>query len=157
VILIFWVCTQRLVVDHGLHGNIPVRSLYYFTFQNLINGLNSINNNVVISRSNNNGSIIQQSILPWTNLFHKRRMEGIERQLESERKDPEVVERKAEKATVNLFNTIRRNDIKAIKPLLNKGARPAVMNADVLNSIDYAKSLNRVNIIEIIMNYCKSD
>ena len=154
---IFWVCTQKLVVDHGVHGNMPVGSPYYFTFQNLINGLNSINKNVLISTSNNNGSIIQQSILPWTELFHKRRMEGIERQLESERKDPEIVERKAEKATVNLLYAIRRNDIKAIKPLLNKGARTTDINEDGLNSIDYAKSLNRDEIVEIIINHKKPD
>lgn len=154
---IFWVSTQELIVDHGVHHNMPVGSPYYFTFQNLINGINSINKNVLISIRNNNSSIIQKSILPWTELFKKRRMEGIERQLESERIDPEVLERKAKKATVNLFNAIRRNDIKAIKPLLNKGARPADMNEDGLNCIDYAKSLNRVDFIEIIMNHKKSD
>ncbi|UAM99117.1 hypothetical protein K8354_04640 [Polaribacter litorisediminis] len=150
---IFWVCTQKLVVDRSVHGNMPAGSPYYFTFQNLIHGLNSINKNLLISTSNNNGSIIKRSILPWTELFHKRRMEGIERQLESERKDLEVVERKAKKATVNLFNAIRRNNIKSIKSLLNKGARPAEINEYGLNSIDYAKSLNRVDIIEIIMNH----
>lgn len=74
----------------------------------------------------------------------------------NERKNYELAaparERKRKKATANLFNAIRRCDLKAVDALLAKGADPKCSTPDGKTLIDYAKEIGHLGIIESLQS-----
>ena len=147
----FWISAQERIVDTGVHGHFPVGSPYYFTFQNLIVGVNSYFNNILESISKDCNESIISAISDWTEYRYERISAGIARQIESERIDPELLQRKKEKATFDLFNAIRRKDYKAIEPLINKGADLKSINDEGLSCIEYAQKLGNKKIIDVLL------
>jgi hypothetical protein len=58
--------------------------------------------------------------------------------------------RRAEKATSNLFNAIRRGDIQAVTALLNQGASREATDPSGLDAISYADHLDRKEIAQLL-------
>lgn len=75
------------------------------------------------------------------------------RTLERERQRVvDAATRRADKASSNLFNAIRRGDIKAVSALLNQGASPQATDASGLTAAAYADQLGRADIAELLLN-----
>lgn len=53
---------------------------------------------------------------------------------------------RAERATRNLYNAVRRGDIKAVVALLGMGANPSTLAPTGESLIDYARATGRENI-----------
>lgn len=62
----------------------------------------------------------------------------------------EAKERKAQQATHNLFNAVRRGEVKAVVALLDKGADPTTQNPDGVTALDVAVSQGDHRIIELL-------
>jgi hypothetical protein len=58
--------------------------------------------------------------------------------------------RKAEKASQNLFNAVRRGDLKAVQGLLHQGASAQSVTPDGVPLVQYAESLNRAEIAALL-------
>jgi hypothetical protein len=63
-----------------------------------------------------------------------------------------AAERKAEKATQNIFSAIRRKDTKAVQALLLRGARLDVPDATGMTALAYAQALGHAPILELLQN-----
>jgi len=77
-----------------------------------------------------------------------------EAQAENERKNFELAAparaRRAERATSNLFNAVRRGDVKAVRALLHKGALPSATTPDGQSLAEYAVDNGRADIAELL-------
>jgi hypothetical protein len=77
-----------------------------------------------------------------------------EAQAENERKNYELAAparaRRAESATSNLFNAVRRGDVKAVRALLQKGASPSATTPDGKSLAEYAEANGRADIAELL-------
>lgn len=150
----FWIATQQSIITHSVHHHLPVGSPYYFTFKNLTDSINIHFNDIVNSLVKGQQLQIEKSILEWTSYFDILAAERDERvrlsqnKIDTEHKN--AVKRKAEKASKDIFNAIRRKDIKAIIALRRKGANINVQNELGLNCIEYAKTLNDDKIIQVL-------
>lgn len=58
--------------------------------------------------------------------------------------------RRAERATSNLFNAIRRGDTKAVEALLRQGAAPQGVTPDGIPLVRYAEQNNRTAIAQLL-------
>lgn len=76
-----------------------------------------------------------------------RRAQNEKREAERERF---AKERKAEQASANLFNAIRRGDIKAVEALLRQGAAPQGGTPDGIPLVRYAEENNRTAIVQLL-------
>ena len=72
-------------------------------------------------------------------------------QLEQERHTI-AAERKAEKATKNIFSAIRRKDTKAVQALLLRGARLDIPDPTGMTALAYAQALGHAPILELLQN-----
>lgn len=63
-----------------------------------------------------------------------------------------AAERKAEKATQNIFSAIRRKDTKAVQALLLRGARLDIPDATGMTALAYAQSIGHAPILELLQN-----
>jgi hypothetical protein len=82
---------------------------------------------------------------------HARRREVNEaREAERER---EAKARKAEKASANLFNAVRRGDLKAVQALLQKGASPKGCTPDGIPLMKYAEENGRSAVVELLRHW----
>ena len=82
---------------------------------------------------------------------HARRREVNEaREAERER---EAKARKAEKASANLFNAVRRGDLKAVQALLQKGASPKGCTPDGVPLMKYAEENGRSAVVELLRHW----
>ena len=82
---------------------------------------------------------------------HARRREVNEaREAERER---EAKARKAEKASANLFNAVRRGDLKAGQALLQKGASPKGSTPDGVPLMKYAEENGRSAVVELLRHW----
>lgn len=142
----FWIASQTKVVDHGVHNYFPVGSPYYFTFTNLVKAINQKFNDIINNLLVEKKDLIDCSVEYWLTLFReeiKRREEKSRAAMErEERRHSEAVERKANDATLKIFNAIRRKDIKAIIALRNKGADLTYKNEEGLDCVEYARTIN---------------
>lgn len=77
-----------------------------------------------------------------------RRAQNETREAERERF---AKERKAEQASANLFNAIRRGDTKAVEALLSKGAAPQGVTPDGIPLVRYAQQNNRTAIAQLLL------
>ncbi len=77
----------------------------------------------------------------------KRRAQNEKRETERERF---AKERKAEHASANLFNAIRRGDTKAVEALLRKGAAPQGVTPDGTPLVRYAEENNHTAIAQLL-------
>lgn len=86
---------------------------------------------------------------------HKLKREAIAKinlQIEAQRAE-EGRRRKAEKATQNLPNAIKRGDIKAVQALLNKGACITSAKCNDLSAADFARQLEHEKIFQLIQEW----
>jgi hypothetical protein len=74
------------------------------------------------------------------------------RQLAEEERHTIAAERKAEKATHDIFSAIRRKDAKAVQALLLRGARLDIPNASGITALAYAQALAHAPILELLQN-----
>ena len=76
------------------------------------------------------------------------------RRAQNEKRDAErerfAKERKAEQASANLFNAIRRGDTKAVEALLRLGAAPQGVTPDGIPLVRYAEENNRTDIAQLL-------
>lgn len=72
------------------------------------------------------------------------------RQGAEEERHATAVERKAEKATHDIFSAIRRKDTKAVQALLLRGARLDISNDSGVTALAYAQALGHVPILELL-------
>lgn len=153
----FWIATQQSIVTHSVHNYFPVGSPYYFTFKELTNTINKNYQNVINSISLNQVADIEKSIKDWKEYFEEQAERKASRFRESqdklEKEHQLAVERKSEKATIDIFNAIRRKDVKAIIELRKKGADLYHKNENGLNCFEYAKTIG----IEIITEALNRD
>jgi len=85
------------------------------------------------------------------NAFHQRVAERRASRETAEVERHEIAsERKAEKATLDIFSAIRRNDVKAVQALLLRGARLDVQNAAGMTALTYAQTLGHPRILELL-------
>lgn len=83
--------------------------------------------------------------------YHHRAVEHrISRQKAEEERHSTAIERKAEKATRDIFSAIRRKDIKAVRALLLCGARLDVSGASGVTALAYAQALGHAPIFELL-------
>ena len=72
---------------------------------------------------------------------------------ENERQNYELAEparaRRAQQATDNLYNAVRRGDLKAVHALLDKGADPQILTPDGVSLIQCARALGRETALPI--------
>lgn len=84
----------------------------------------------------------------------KRRHEA--NRVENERRNYELAAaaraRKAERATSQLFNAVRRGDSKAVQALLRNGAEPTATAPDGTSLVEYAEANGRKDIAEQLRN-----
>jgi hypothetical protein len=77
-----------------------------------------------------------------------------ERRAQNEKREAErarfAKERKAEQASANLFNAIRRGDTKAVEALLHQGAAPQGVTPDGMPLVQYAEANNRTAIAQLL-------
>lgn len=74
-----------------------------------------------------------------------------EHSLNSERERAELARvRRAERATANLFNAVRRGDANAVRALLRSGANPHSCAPDGTSLSTYAASIGRVDIADLL-------
>ena len=73
-----------------------------------------------------------------------------ERQEDERNREAEAKARKAERATQNLHNAVRRGDIKAVRALLGQGASPTVTTPDGMGLAEYARLSGRSDIAELL-------
>jgi len=76
-----------------------------------------------------------------------RRGQNEQREAERERL---AKARKAEKASQNLFNAVRRGDLKAVQGLLHQGASAQGVTPDGVPLVQYAETLNRADIAALL-------
>lgn len=62
--------------------------------------------------------------------------------------------RKAARASENLFNAVRRGDIKAVRALVEKGANPEIKTSNGFSLVDYAKAIGRQDIADELIRCC---
>ena len=152
----FWIATQQSIVTHGVHNHLPVGSPYYFTFKNLTDFINQSFDNVINDISTQQQSQIETSITVWAEFFRRKSEASLVRQKVSEEKIQEehnvAVKKKADKATIDIFNAIRRKDLKAIESLLRRGADLIFKNQDGITCIEYARTFNDERLIEALTN-----
>lgn len=60
--------------------------------------------------------------------------------------------KKAERASGNLFNAVRRGDIKAVQALLNIGADPTIATPDGNTLSEYAVNIGHIDIANLLAN-----
>lgn len=148
----FWIATQQSIVTHGVHNHLPVGSPYYFTFKNLTDFINQTFDNAINRISIQQQSLIETSITVWTEFFRRKSEARVARQKVSEEKIQEehnaAVKRKADKATIDIFNAIRRKDLKAIEALRRRGADLHFKNQDGITCLEYARTLDDERLIE---------
>lgn len=77
----------------------------------------------------------------------ERRAQNEKREAERERL---AKERKAEQASANLFNAIRRGDTKAVEALLSQGATPQGVTPDGIPLVRYSEQNNRTAIAQLL-------
>jgi len=157
----FWIASQQSVVTHSIHNYLPVGSPYYYTFKNLTDSINSYFKNILSFIIREQQLLIEKSLVEWEIYISENRNTINERKRIIEERinnDYKIAQkRKSEKATINIFNAIRRKDIKAIIALINKGANFNYINSEGLNCITYAKILNDKNVIETLCVYCQNN
>lgn len=73
-----------------------------------------------------------------------------ERQDDERKLEAEAKARKAGRATQNLYNAVRRGDIKAVRALLGQGASPTVTTPDGVGLAEYARASGRSDIAELL-------
>lgn len=150
----FWLATQYKFITHGVHNYLPVGSPYYFTFKTIIESINQNSQNTIDLIIREQSAKIEASIIDWTNYFNllseqrENRIKVSEEVINVQHK--EAVERKSAQASFDIFNAIRRKDVKAIIALRKKGADLSKVNDAGLNSLKYAKSFNNDNLIEAL-------
>ena len=83
----------------------------------------------------------------------ERRAQNEKREAERERFSKE---RKAEQASANLFNAVRRGDTKAVEALLRQGAAPQGLTPDGIPLVRYAEK-NRCTAIAQLLRQAKGD
>ena len=85
---------------------------------------------------------------------HAKRRAGNEaREAERER---EAKARKAERASVNLFNAVRRGDLKAVQALLQTGASPNACTPEGVPLVKYAEERGRSEAAELLRHWQSS-
>lgn len=72
-------------------------------------------------------------------------VERLEREREAEAKA-----RKAERATQNLYNAVRRGDVKAVRALLSQGASASGTTAEGTGLAEYAEACGRADIAALL-------
>lgn len=77
----------------------------------------------------------------------RRREESLRRE---EERQAEAKLRKAKEATQNLFNAVRRGDIKAVHSLLAKGADPSICSPEGSTLYEYALSNGQAKIASLL-------
>lgn len=145
----FWIaCQQQKVVTPGVYTYLPVvgGSTYWSTFNNLTNSINIFFGNIITSISIIKQPLIESSTKVWMDFFKRKEEAAVERGFPSKAKRELLIK----KASNNIFNAIRRKDIKAIIALRRKGADPNFINEDGLTSIEYAKKFNDDRLIEAL-------
>ena len=151
----FWIATQQSIVTDGVHNDMPVGSPYYFTFRNLTECINKSFSNVINNISLEKQSLIEDSILVWTDLFIRREVARNNKQkLSQERirtEHDEAVKKKALKASTDIFNAIRRKDFKAIEALKRKGADYNFKNGNGMTCIEFAQTFDDKRLIEALL------
>jgi hypothetical protein len=80
----------------------------------------------------------------------RRRAQNEAREAEREQ---EAKVRRAERASANLFNAVRRGDLKALEALLHKGASPNAVTPDGVPLVRYAKENGRNEAAEILLRW----
>ena len=148
----FWIATQQSIITHSAHNYLPVGSPYYFTFKNLTDCINRFNDNIIIDISIKEKSKIETSILAWTDFFRKKSEAKAARNKLSadviQAQHDVALKKKAEKATFDIFNAIRRKDFKAIEALRLRGADLSFKNESGLTCIEYAQTFNDEGLIK---------
>jgi len=95
-----------------------------------------------------NGAKSYKSLEHLESLRRGRSVATLERERQ---RAADAVLHRADTAGSNLFNAIRRGDIKAVEALLNQGASPETTNASGLTATAYANKLGRANIVELLL------
>lgn len=148
----FWVASQQKVIKHSVHHYLPVGSPYYFLFNSLTNSIDNIFGSAIAIISNEQNEKIQSAIIGWTEYF---KIES-EKKLNKKNEQNKIINeqhnaaqlKKSEKASKDIFNSIRRQDYNAIIALRKKGADLNYISKSGINSIEYAKTFNDEKLIE---------
>ncbi|HEY5536599.1 MAG TPA: hypothetical protein VIL99_16900 [Ignavibacteria bacterium] len=154
--LFYWIAKEKIRFDGiSSHNFIKVGSPYDQLYKYLCT---YIDNNYGDSISNiikNQKDKIFFELSSW--IEYRKYVEGCElsRKLYSETKEKEkhdiAVKKRSEKATNNLFNAIRRKDLKAIVSLRIKGADINNKNNQGISALDYANNLGDEGVVNILI------
>jgi hypothetical protein len=83
---------------------------------------------------------------------HRVAERRISRQRAEEERHTTAAERKAERATHDIFSAIRRKDTKGVQALLLRGARLDVPDASGVTALAYAQALGHAPILELLQD-----
>lgn len=97
-----------------------------------------------------NGASSYAELLASQEARARHRQENLAREVERER---EAKARKAQRASDNLFNAIRRGDLKALEALLNKGANPQAFTPEGVTVLQFAKETGRHEAAELLSRW----
>lgn len=152
----FWIATQQIIVASDVHNHFPVGSPYYHTFRNLTECINQYFDNSIEVIASSKQSLIKKSISVWTDFFRIQnearymRLKESEEKIQAEHK--EALKRKANKASADIFNAIRRKDLKAIEALRRKGADLNFQNENGMTCLEFARTFGDERLIEALTN-----
>ena len=98
---------------------------------------------------NNGGARSLAELDAYRHRVAERRTSG---RVAEEERHTSAAERKAEKATHDIFSAIRRKDTKAVQALLLRGARLDIPNASGITALAYAQTLAHAPILQLLQN-----
>lgn len=100
--------------------------------------------------TNNHGARSLQQLAAWHAAESERRAARAHLRVEEMAHQDEARRMRADKATQDIFNAVRRGDSKAVAALIARGADLSALGKDNLTAEEYARHLGRSDIAETL-------
>lgn len=156
----YWLSKETVSYkDDFPHNWIEVESPYRETLDNLIISTNSHFNNIIEKIISNKSNKIKEDLTYESNakkikskieLYNQILKNKFDRLREVEKEHRKAVQRRSIKATKDIFNAIKRKDIKAIIALRKKGADLNKVNEIGLTAIELGNRIGNDKIIKAL-------
>ena len=147
----FWMATQQIVLYNAKYYDLAVGSPYNFTFKELTDLIDKLRDNAISKIILHKKTEIYESISSWTDFFRRRSAAKNSQVKVSQEKIKEdhdaATKKKADKATNDIYNAIRRKDLNAIESLRRRGADLNFKNMDGITCVEYARTFNDDRLI----------
>lgn len=156
----YWISKETVSYkDKFPHHWIRVGSPYRQTLDNLIKSINSYFNNIIKKIISNKSNKINEDLTYESNakkikikieLYNQISKNKFDSLKEVKKEHIKADQRRSIKATKDIFNAIKRKDIKAIIALRKKGASLNIVNENELTAIELGNKLGNDKIIKAL-------